>query len=105
MRILLIATCWLLVIAFSLSRVAHAPSLPPQSDVSSSGFSAAVEHLSHIAAEIHPVGSAAHARVQAYIEAEITALGLEADVQTTPVAELTGEPQWAAGGTVSNIIT
>ncbi len=60
----------------------------------------AMEHLKVIAAAPHPMGSAEHAKVQAYIVSELKKAGLEPQVQTA-----TGvTPRYVVAGTVQNIV-
>jgi hypothetical protein len=63
---------------YSLQPPAAAPSSAPPSDFSSAR---AMRHVRAVAAEAHPVGSAAHAKVREYILGELSALGLEPVVQ------------------------
>lgn len=100
-----IVICWLLVMAFALSRVAWAPSVDADTAAADPAFQQTLSHLTQIARQKHPVGSAAHDSVRDYIIEQVAALGLDVETQAVPVEELTGDAQWAAGATISNIIT
>jgi hypothetical protein len=52
----------------------------------------ALEHIANIAVEPHPMGSAANARVRSYLERELTALGLEPQLQSVTVPDYYGAP-------------
>jgi hypothetical protein len=52
----------------------------------------ALEHIGNIAIEPHPMGSAANARVRSYLERELTALGLEPQLQSMTVPDYYGAP-------------
>lgn len=63
------------------------PPSPEAADAPPGEFSAvrAMEHLSWIAAEPHPMGSKAHTRVRERLVQELEALGLEVELQRTSV--------------------
>lgn len=99
------AIIWLLVIAYAVSRVAFPPDLASGADESGAPLDLLLEHVGRIARETHPVGSQAHALVGDYIVEQVAALGFTVETQTVPVAELTGEPRWAEGEAITNILT
>ena len=64
----------------------------------------ALAHLRVIAREPHPLGSPANAAVREYLVRELTALGLQPEVQTTTaVNRFPGTPTFAVG-TVHNVV-
>ena len=79
------------------------PAIVP-ADTPPTRFSAghAMPHLEVIAREPHPVGSAANARVRAYLIGEISATGLRPEVQKATIFPT--EPDDAEAITVENII-
>jgi len=97
----------LLLLAFVIVLVTYGQRQPePLSAAAPPGVFAsgrAMEHLKKIADKPHPLGSAEHAAVRDYLVQELTALGLDAEVQraTGINAELT-KPVTA--GTVENIV-
>jgi len=80
------------------------PPAPLPADAPGERFAAgrAVDHLMEIAAAPHLVGSAEHARVRAYIVAELRRLGLETEVQEATVVEPRGRIVRVA--TVRNVV-
>jgi hypothetical protein len=83
-----------------LLAVSAAPLIAPGQpiDTTPGEFSSdrAIEHVASIAQEAHPIGSPAIVRVRSYLVAELTALGLDPELQTVTVADYFGDP----GGTV-----
>jgi len=89
-RGLLPIAVWLIVVAASVL-AAVLPLIPPEpaaSDAPAEQFSArrALTHLPRIAAEPHPVGSAAHDRVRDYLTDQFAALGLRPETQRVTTA-------------------
>ncbi len=78
-----IAVVLLLAFLIGLSIYAQAPPNPKPAEVSTSEYAAgrAMKYLSVIAAKPHPSGSAAQAEVRDYLMNELTANGLEPQVQ------------------------
>ncbi len=64
----------------------------------------AAQHLSVIAQEPRPTGSAAHAAVQAYLVDQLAAFGLQPEVQTTMARESKPELGSVWAGTVHNVV-
>ena len=66
----------------------------PPAETTPAEFSAerALEHIVNIADEPHPMGSAAIARVRSYLEKELTALGLDPQLQSLTVPDYYGAP-------------
>ncbi len=83
----------------TLALLAIRPPTPRPADAPRDEFSAdrAYEHVSAVARQRHPAGSAANDEVRAYLEARLRALGLTPEVQDT-VAEEAGQLSGAAGG-------
>jgi len=97
----------LLLLALMIVLVTYGQRQPePLSAAASSGVFAsgrAMEHLEKIANKPHPIGSAEHAAVRDYLVQQLTALGLDAEVQraTGINAGLTNP---VTAGTVENIV-
>ncbi len=104
-RIFIAATVWVFVIGFAVSRVVFAPDLAADETGSGAALDEMLAHVAQLAKETHPVGSAAHDVVGEYIAGQIAELGLPVNIQEVPVAQLTGEPRWAEGEAVTNILT
>ncbi|MES2625351.1 MAG: M28 family peptidase [Pseudomonadota bacterium] len=104
-RVFVAAAVWLLVIGFSISRVAFPPDLTSDTAESGAIVDVMLGHIERISRETHPVGSTAHDLVGNYIAQQIAELGHSVETQTVAVAELTGEPRWAEGESVTNILT
>ena len=83
---------------FQLTTPAVAPRTAPQT-----AFSAAraMQHLEAIAREPHPIGSTANARVRDYLVAQLRALGLHTQVQTTTAVQ--NQPEVRLGA-VQNVV-
>ena len=66
----------------------------PPAETAPGEFSAerALDHIAIIAEEPHPMGSAANARVRSYLESELTALGLEPQLQALTVPDYYAAP-------------
>lgn len=79
-----LAVGFLLVCAFSIFRVAQPPRAVPATAPDTT-FSAerAMRHVVEIAQQPHPMGSADHDRVRDYIVGQLSALGLDAQIQQT----------------------
>lgn len=100
--------CTLLFVALSawlalyqLNPPAPVPETAPPTEFSSAR---AMKYLENIASTPHPIGSARHAAVRDYLVKELTALGLQPEVQkTTVISQRRGSPFAAA--TVQNIVT
>ncbi|MCA1579642.1 MAG: M20/M25/M40 family metallo-hydrolase [Acidobacteria bacterium] len=79
-------------------------------DAAASEFSAAraMRHAQVIGRTPHPIGSIEHAKTREYIQAELTALGVSPQVQTTtvvsPVSPASGPGRRVQAGTVHNVI-
>lgn len=82
MRWIVIVVLFVLVM-FALEK--GKPTSPAALNVASNEFSAhrAMPHLLEIAREPHPTGTAENAKVRAYLVAQLRALGLEPQLQTT----------------------
>ncbi len=65
----------------------------------------AMQDLRFVAAEPRPIGSPRNAAVRDYLTSEITALGLEAEVQTTTQANFTINAGSGNVGVVHNVLT
>jgi hypothetical protein len=94
----------LLVLAL-IAGLSIAPLFPrtvAQASVSPDRFSAerALPHLQAIAAEPHPVGSAANVRVRDYLLGQIRTLGLEPQVQRAAVLN----PRDGSGAVIENVL-
>ncbi len=76
------------------------PPAPLPANTPADQFSAqrALVHVQAISGQAHPVGSAAHAEVQAYIRQELAALGLESQVQAV------FSRRFGVGAQVENIV-
>lgn len=76
------------------------PVSPREANAAEAEFSAgrAMEHISQIAREPRPMGSAEIERVREYIVAEVEALGLRVDLQTVPAGNFYG------GGGVVDVV-
>lgn len=88
------ATPWTIVVALlAAGFYSTLPVSPRDADAEGTEFSAgrAMEHLSEIAREPHPMGSVAIARVRDYIVAEVEALNLNVDLQTVPAPNVYGD--------------
>jgi len=81
---IVLAVGFLLLCAFSIFRVARTPSAVPATAPDTT-FSAerAMRHVEQIAQRPHPMGSADHDRVRDYIVGQLSALGLDAQIQQT----------------------
>jgi len=106
---------WLRLLALPLTLVAFGglallaiqPPSPLPVDAPAAEFSAAraLEHMSWIAAEPHPLGSPAHARVRERLVAELEALGLEVHLQRTEVIyDYARRPDVTRMATVTNVL-
>jgi hypothetical protein len=73
-----------LITAWSIHRIRHTPT-PLPATAPDTVFSAAraLEHVSAVAQRPHPLGTAEHDRVRDYIVAQLRALGIESELQTT----------------------
>ena len=97
---LLLAACATLAAFYGLKPPAAAPSDTPETGFSSGR---AVEHVSRVAREPHPVGSPENAGVRGYVFGELDSLGLDPRVQTaTAVDEQFGSPYDVA--TANNVL-
>ncbi len=86
---------------------------PAGPDAPATAFSAerAMADVQELAQRPHPVGSADHARVQAWLQQRLTGLGLETTVQTGPISRgsarylrrMGGDPE-AANFTAANLV-
>ena len=104
-RTFIAATVWLLMTAFAVSRLAFPPDLAADPAASGAVLDVMLDHVAQLSMQTHPVGSAAHDLVGNYLSEQIAGLGFQVNTQTVSVAELTGEPRWAEGETVTNILT
>ncbi|MFN7992076.1 MAG: M20/M25/M40 family metallo-hydrolase [Bryobacteraceae bacterium] len=80
---------------------AAVPSGAPSAEFSSGR---AMNHLRAFAREPHPVGSAAHNGVRSYIVGQIAAIGVQAQIETAPVAM---DARWGfplSAATISNVV-
>ncbi len=77
------------LIGIALAIMGTTPQSPVSIDSDEASFSAerAMEHVRIIAAEPHPTGSAANAKVREYLAAELEALGAEISLVEGPVPE------------------
>src|SRR5690242_13235931 len=77
------------------------PAIVPAGDTANFSAERALEHVRQIAQRPHPPGTADHARVRAYLIAQLRAMGLDPQVQTT-----TGVgTRYAVAGRVHNVVT
>jgi len=90
--------------AATMTLILMQPPRPLPRTASGDQFAAhrALDHLKHIAAKPHPVGTTAHAGVRNYIVKEMTSLGYEVTVQDHEASnQIFG---WIRGAKVHNII-
>lgn len=93
---------WLLAGAWTfVAWLALATSQPPEAlpaDAPDDRFSAhrGLRHIEATSIEPHPIGTAAQARVQAYLVSELSALGLEVEEQSATVSSLVGRTRIVA---------
>lgn len=99
---ILLAVFLALVATFSIRE--HDPPPAAGAAVSPETFSAgrAVRHLSVIAEKPHPMGTAAHRTVQDYLVQQLSAAGLEPQVQTATTVTEQGPPLQVAA--VANVV-
>lgn len=98
----------LLIAVLTLQSPRPAPLNAPATDFSAAR---AMTDVNEIARRPHPIGSADHARVQAYLLQRMTALGLETTTQTGPIStgsirylrKMGGDPE-AANFSATNLI-
>jgi hypothetical protein len=95
-----------LALAIVLFEHAAAPPSPLPADAAADRFSAlrALRHVEVIAAEPHPVGSAANARVRDYLVGELQALGLQVEVQRQLQVNRYGRRADARFAMVENVV-
>jgi len=96
-----------LLVFGGLSLVLIRPPGPEPASAPPEAFSAerAMGHLDWLAAEPHPLGSAAHTRVRERLAAELEALGLEVQLQHTEVIyDYTRHPDVTRMATVTNVL-
>src|SRR5580658_4660949 len=92
------AVCW-----WGLAQVIPPPAVPATAPAAEFSAERALGHLRAFAREPHPVGSTAHDQVRDYILQELSALGVQPEVQAaTVVSSRWGSPYAAA--TVYNIM-
>jgi hypothetical protein len=104
-RFVPLATCLALAVLVAVALRAARPPAPLPADAPPQAFSAARawRHVEALAREPRPVGSAAHGRARALLEAELRALGAEVEVQrTTSVDARYGVPFDSAS--VANVV-
>ncbi len=99
---LFILACLTALILFALE--AGKPTAPLAADASLSVFSAerAMPHLFKIAQQPHPIGTPENAKVRAYLIAELRALGLAPEVQST--LGVFKSPRGLSAGQVNNVL-
>jgi len=98
----------LLIAVLTLQSPRPAPGTALATDFSATR---AMTDVNEIARRPHPVGSADHARVQAYLMQRMTALGLQTTTQTGPISrgsarylrQMGGDPE-AAGFSATNLV-
>lgn len=96
-----------LLVFGGLSLVLIRPPAPKPATSPPEEFSAerAIGHLDWLAAEPHPLGSAAHTRVRERLVAELEALGLEVELQHTEVIyDYARHPDVTRMATVTNVL-
>src|ERR1700689_3338473 len=86
------AICW-----WGLAQVAPPPAVPASAPAAEFSAERALRHLRAFAGEPHPVGSRAHDQVRDYILQQLSALGVQPEVQAaTVVSSRWGSPYAAA---------
>ena len=85
-----VTALWMFALVAALEFIAIYQLMPPSpisANAAATEFSSsrAMEHLKVIAQRPHPTGSPENSRVRAYLLSQLTALGLETQVQTTTV--------------------
>jgi hypothetical protein len=98
---LLVLAALLLVLAAALHSLATPAAQPATAATADFSAARAMDHLRHIAAAPHPIGTAAHAQVLAYLQQQVTALGYQSEVQSG-LAFWRGDRNIA--GQVSNLV-
>lgn len=85
---------WLVLIAAAAVSIAPLIAPQPPADPAPGEFSVdrAIEHVARVAEEPHPIGSDAHVAVRGHLVEELTALGLQPELQTITVADYFGDP-------------
>jgi hypothetical protein len=92
---------WFIIVLFAgLGYRSMLPPAPLPSNTPADQFSAerAMEHVAAIAAEPHPIGSAAIAAVRDYIVAELETLGIDVELQTI------NAPNYFGGGELVSVV-
>src|SRR4051794_24780390 len=90
-----------LLAAFSILRMSRTPA-PVPATAPETVFSSerALRHVTQIAQRPHPMGTEEHDRVRDYIVAQLKALGLETEIQTTTAIST----RYQEAGRVQNIV-
>lgn len=101
LEIILYLVTLLSLAALTIIRISPPPIALANSPVYAFSAERALKHLKIIAEEPHPMGTAAHAKVRAYITQQLTELGLEIAAQsTTSAVEVMGQVK---SGKIQNI--
>jgi len=111
MRLLWLFGSLALALAIAVLTLQSPAPLPADAPATTFSASRAMVDVREIAQRPHPVGSADHARVQAYLLERMTALGLQTSTQTGPMSprairslrSMGGDPE-AAGFSAVNLI-
>ena len=85
---------WLGLIVVAAVSIAPLIAPQPPADPAPGEFSvdSAIEHVARIAERPHPIGSDANMAVRRYLVEELTALGLQPELQTITVVDYFGDP-------------
>lgn len=96
---------WASLALFTLYRIATPPA-PDSLELEPGTRAEIFRHLELIAAEPHPIGSAAHARVRQHLVDEIERMGLPVELQQAPLGRFRADPRWATPDDVlTNVMT
>lgn len=94
----------LTVIWLAIWQTSPPPAKPTDAPASEFSAARAMVHLEQIAAEIHPSGTPAHARVRDYLVSELEKMGLDPQVQRTTALHQFDDQTFDKAATVENIL-
>ncbi|HEU4797226.1 MAG TPA: M20/M25/M40 family metallo-hydrolase, partial [Pyrinomonadaceae bacterium] len=94
------------LVYFAIARTAAPAVVDANAPASEFSAARAMRHVQAIAQSPHPIGSSEHAKTREYLQAELTALGLTPQVQTTTAVGpgAPGPGRRIQAGTVNNVI-
>ena len=96
------------MVYLSIARIEAPPVVGANAAASEFSAARAMRHAEAIGQAPHPIGSSEHTKTREYIQAELTALGVTPQVQTTtvvsPGASMPGAGRRVQAGTVNNVI-